>query len=823
MPNLRTLAIVSLALLAACKGGPVSGDPGGVYEVPTGDWNGGSGGTARIDVSHCTGCHGQTGRDNANADPLVAAAPPVTPLGGGDSDPSTGAHLEHLRDRTLHRWFECASCHLVPTSFPHDVPQRMGKVTFSRRATTDWSGAPIVPAPTWDPTARTCASTYCHGNFPNGNHSNVVSWSGSAGCGTCHGLPPAGSHPSIGGQGCDTCHGAGYASGQVDPDLHVNGRLDGGGEPANGGMDCGGCHGTILSAMSDAGRASKHSLGSLAGTNDSPTDSGITWASPLSGNAADQRSCVNMCHGDHPHDLTSPSTGTHESNAYADASTSATRASGSANRIGAGGTGTQNRTKTDFDPGLPNGGLCASCHRNSVDANRPAIDAAAFDASAHDGTRTTGATTYDWSYRLHDGGLFARNCTKCHASNTEGRTPAASAGGPAVHFGENASILSGTKNPAGTPAGFVCYNCHGTGASPAAGAQGDRSGKDIQSQIAHATSAGQSGHPASSDAVHDTVTEQASATFANALGAPAGTGQRHASCLDCHDPHKAKSGTHVQGTNMAGPSLEGAWGVRLATNPAFWTAPTSANLVKTTITGTEREATLCFKCHSSFYGTLPAAPSSSPSFAETDTAKEFNPANVGNFAGGSTTSWTAGETAGSFHPVLASAGSNLGATNNIKASWTRTSLMTCSDCHGSDQTTDPNGPHGSAAKFVLKGPATAWNNTILNGASMPSNVFCSNCHNTSWSTSRFTNHGISNHGIPCFNCHSAIPHGAPRPGFLNPMAGTNTTNLPAIAGYDNAAPYAQPGTGSRLYLVSYPATSASSWSQGNCGCNGSGH
>ena len=59
--------------------------------------------------------------------------------------------------------------------------------------------------------------------------------------------------------------------------------------------------------------------------------------------------------------------------------------------------------------------------------------------------------------------------------------------------------------------------------------------------------------------------------------------------------------------------------------------------------------------------------------------------------------------------------------------------------------------------------------------------------------------------------------------MLNPAAGTNTTNLPAISGWDGAAPYWQGTTSNRLYLVSYPSTPTGSWSQGNCGCNGTGH
>ena len=163
--------------------------------------------------------------------------------------------------------------------------------------------------------------------------------------------------------------------------------------------------------------------------------------------------------------------------------------------------------------------------------------------------------------------------------------------------------------------------------------------------------------------------------------------------MDCHDSHAAKAtsgSTRVTGSatngNVAGPALQGAWGAQLTSNPAFWTAPITTNFTKrTVVAGTDLEATLCFKCHSGYYwgtGTPPTSPSGA--FAETDQAKEFNPANVGNFATTGTTSWQSLETAGSFHPILASAGNNLGATSNIKAPWTRTSLMTCTDCHESD-------------------------------------------------------------------------------------------------------------------------------------------
>ena len=786
----------------------------------------------------CTQCHGDlTASAVANTD--VRAAPgsdagAVDAHGNATTTTSArgvGAHAKHLAGTTWRSTpIPCGECHTVPAAA--DVTHANGDplVTFGALAQTAWSGQPAI-TPVWNgtggATTLTCASVYCHGAFPNGANATLTWAAPSAvACGTCHGNvatndpTPGGTHPSVAGQSCGGCHGGSYncvspgpcTSAAIDPVLHMNGVLDGGGE-SPGGLACGGCHPAVFAAM-DGGvsHATKHSLGALAGTNDAPADSGISWTNPLSTNAPSARSCTNMCHGDHQHDLSSPLTTTHENNAYLDAGTAAARADGTANRIGVGGTGgTPNRTKTDYDGTQANGGLCVSCHQNPVDANHPAVAKAAFDASAHDFTSfTVGATTYAWSYVLHDGGLFVRDCTKCHASNVEGTTPRASGTGvTAVHFSDNASLLSGTTNPAGTAAGFVCYNCHGTTATPADGAQGNRSGKDIQSQIAHATAAGQSGHPANSDSVHNSVAEQANATFGNALGVAAGAGQRHASCLDCHDPHEARAGTHAQGTNAAGPPLQGAWGVAWTGTLAAWGTPTSANFTKTTIVaGTDLEATLCFKCHSSYYGTLPASPSGG--FGETDQAMEFNPANAG------------------FHPVLASASANLGATSNVISPWSRTSLMTCSDCHESDVTTDPNGPHGSAAKFILRGPNTTWNNTMaLTGGSMPPGTFCANCHASSFVNSRYAAHTNGNHtGTQCQNCHAAVPHGGPRPGMLIDAAGTSNGCVPAggvIAGWDTAAPYYNVASGNKLCIKSYPNTNTTVWQQSNCGCNGSNH
>jgi predicted CxxxxCH...CXXCH cytochrome family protein len=739
-----------------------------------------------VESTGCTGCHGTDGRANGDMaafpyDANQAAAPPVDTAGSSTSI-LVGAHLSHVNPSLasgVYKPIACTECHPDNTTGTH--PGGGLQLTFTNAIAADLALFVPIPTSSIGATAASC-TTYCH-NGPNaaGYGGTAAAWSWTAGpatCASCHGDPPAtAGHVGLNAAtNCGGCH-PGYTATTVDLPTHINGQLDGG--ESIGGQDCGGCHTTIFSAMNGTvAKSSKHSLGSVAGTNDSPTDSGVTWGSPLSGNAATSRSCVNMCHGDHPHDLTNPVVATHENNAYLESTSSATR--GGATRTSA------TRAKTDFVVGETNGGLCTSCHRNPITAGGPTVSVASYGASAHDFTTFTAGTTWNWQYVLHSG-AFDRNCTKCHASNTEGRTPqatATSSGANSVHYNSNPTLLAGSLTLSAAVTDLVCYNCHGSTATPAAGAQGNRSGKNIQAQFAK-------------------------------TNAHIGAG---VTCLSCHDSHRAKAGTHATPGNLAGPPLEGVAGAQLTGTVAFWTAPTAGSFTaKTIVAGSDVEATLCFKCHSAF-GTLPAG--------TTDTAKEFNPGNTGNFAG----TWAAGETAGGFHPVLAAAGSNLGAvkltnlvTTNQAWSTTTRNTMTCTDCHESNSAADPNGPHGSTAGFILKGPNTAWSASIVLGSSIPAGTFCLNCHQSTFTNSRFTSHSRSDHFIPCFNCHAAVPHGGPRPGMLVAGAGANANVGGTIAGWDTTSPYWQGTATDRLYLVSYPTSNASSWTQGNCGCNGTGH
>ena len=194
---------------------------------------------------------------------------------------------------------------------------------------------------------------------------------------------------------------------------------------------------------------SRHGLGS-----DVPVDGAFSWTgTDLNTSVAlANRTCISMCHGDHPHTVTSPAAAGHANNVFLDATTQATRAVTVSPLVGTGGTGTQNRARTDFDTTL-NLGLCASCHQKPILANGITVSAATFGLSAHDFSSNTVGTTYTWSYGLHDASSFARNCTKCHASRVEGNTPASTTT-LSVHYSTtDANLLAGTTNPAGTAAG----------------------------------------------------------------------------------------------------------------------------------------------------------------------------------------------------------------------------------------------------------------------------------------------------------------------------------------------------------------------------------
>ena len=624
---------------------------------------------------------------------------------------------------------------------------------------------------------------------------------------------------------------------------------------SGGGVACSGCHSAIWNRMQAAGgSAYKHTLALNAVTDDT-----VSWGSPLNTNSASVRSCVNMCHDDHPHTATDdPSPTLHYNLAYDDAASNASRAATTRT--------VATKAKTDFDNSLANGGLCISCHKNPVEAapsTHPAVVQAAYASSAHNSTSTTPGGA--WQLTLHDGSNFTRNCTKCHWDSADGTTPTVSGktaiGG--VHGSDSPSLLMGTTNPAGTPASFVCYRCHGGGTT----------GADYSSKAVYQDGAKAYKHPTDADTVHASATEANGAAWGNTLGV---TG-RHSNCQDCHEPHAAqkslKQGTITASTtttltdsamngrwtanqwvgsrlyiptlgagqntraitastaagvltvavwsaapaagsayyildNKADGALQGAWGARLSTNPALWTAPASTDFTKGTIVaGSDLEATLCFKCHSSYYwgagsppnGVSPNGTATTP--VETDVAMEFNPNNR------------------SGHPVLASLASFTGsaAPKNLAAAqmvapWNvavGTQTMTCSNCHNTDAASPAaQGPHGSAVTFMIRNGAAkpGWP-TAAASATGFATTFCSDCHVNANVHTRDGAHTSA----PCYRCHIVIPHG----GKMSRLIGDNNGTMPTRYAYSNSL--------ANLNIQSFTkAASDSGYQKSNCQSGTSG-
>ncbi|BDG07297.1 DUF1349 domain-containing protein [Anaeromyxobacter paludicola] len=741
------------------------------------------------------------------------------------ADPATGLSKYGAWSTT------CRDCHtphnthnaqllretIVPPAYAGYVPAK--KVIFQDRKSGDsGTSSAAVSFVTSNPalvSARTtgpCQACHTRTSSPAG----VARWRGT-------GNQDAGHYAGDDATACTGCHS------------HRTGFR---GREAQGGEACATCHGAKLAGMQAGARASAHVLGAQ-GASDAAQDDGASWGNPLAANAPAARSCVNMCHPDHVHnDPSAWPAAVHASNLHRSPKTAASRAltrdtNPSSATYGqataATGAGV---LRADHVPGQAQG--CIACHQNPVDASRPYVDPARYDASAHN---TTAAGGVAWEYVMHDDAPGAspavssrlqRNCTKCHAGRQrEGQTPSwrVQGDGPVQgpHWSDDPALLAGALAPAGDSTRNVCYNCHGGGGS----AGKDYSWKNVAQPMA---SAGGSRHPA--DAVapgqHDAVLEAAAGYGTRLGGAP-----RHAGCTDCHDPHQAQAGLHAAGSSGAGGALRGAMGASLGALPA-WTAPADASYwtAKRLEPGADPEASLCFRCHSAYYwGSGPAPTSPGLGAPYTDQAREFNPSNV------------------SFHPVLSDCSRNVARIDprGLSERWNRTAntnRMTCTDCHA--DASGAAGPHGGTTKFMLKGPNTNWNaNTswrVNRGQTGAQGIFCFNCHDPNFTYTRFrdstrnlhtelipifTVNGVTYEGtgkhanIKCQTCHSPIPHGSPRRAFLaalyGPGSGAGGVAPPAAPEWDGQpTPY---DAGSTLYLRSYPLPN-SLWQGLNCGCTG---
>ena len=204
-------ANLGLAACASCHGADLSGGTAGVACATCHDANLPAGVTSW--KVNCVMCHG--GTDGATG------APPRTVWGQSADAVRVGAHTLHVAGGATSSALDCGVCHVKPADAlaSGHIDGATATVTFAGLALTGG----VQPA--WNRAGASCASTYCHGNFTNGNTGYAPSWTSPAAnpCGTCHGLPPGGTHPTS--PACGSCH-AGYTATSVNLALHLNGAVN---------------------------------------------------------------------------------------------------------------------------------------------------------------------------------------------------------------------------------------------------------------------------------------------------------------------------------------------------------------------------------------------------------------------------------------------------------------------------------------------------------------------------------------------------------------------------------------------------------------------
>jgi predicted CxxxxCH...CXXCH cytochrome family protein len=193
---------------------------------------------------NCTTCHGSA----------TSNAPPTDINGNtATTERGVGAHQIHLKGGEVGRNLTCAECHNVPggvytlghvdSELPAEILMNESRANIKTNDPSTSEYDPgldlFVPHPTYNPNDLSCANTYCHGYFKNGNLDNKPVWTNPAtsACGSCHGtgtspLPKTdaegGSHPDPSGTNCSVCHGGVLDENLniINPSKHIDGLLN---------------------------------------------------------------------------------------------------------------------------------------------------------------------------------------------------------------------------------------------------------------------------------------------------------------------------------------------------------------------------------------------------------------------------------------------------------------------------------------------------------------------------------------------------------------------------------------------------------------------
>ncbi len=237
-----------------------------------------------------------------------------------------------------------------------------------------------------------------------------------------------------------------------------------------------------------------------------------------------------------------------------------------------------------------------------------------------------------------------------------------------------------------------CLSCH----------NGNVASSDIEAELSKIYN-----HPVQNyTGVHDTA-EDFTQTVSN-----------HVECADCHNPHVANSNPSPGAPQVSGSS-EGVTGI----NTAGVQIDGAANLFE-----------ICYKCHAD--NNVKSSYSIDRQIDQLNTDLEFDPANP------------------SYHPV-----ESVGINPNVPSllsPYTTSSIIYCTDCHNSDNSSGPAGPHGSNNKYLLEENYTTSDFTQYSSSAY---ALCFKCHdeNSILGDDSFKEHNkhIVEEDTPCSACHDA--------------------------------------------------------------------
>ncbi len=291
-------------------------------------------------------------------------------------------------------------------------------------------------------------------------------------------------------------------------------------------------------------------------------------------------------------------------------------------------------------------------------------------------------------------------------------------------------------------------------------------------------------------------------------GSSFGPDNRHAECVDCHNPHALgiSGDSHNPTGNAVSDVLLNVWGVE-PTWPSIWTQPTGFTVLKPPAypDGSTKEYQICFKCHS-YYGLGPDT---------SDTAEDgvFEAITVPSGIATTDQAWMLNPNNKAVHPVVVTLNNQTGSyspqaldSTQMSSPWTNVGNQTmyCSDCHGADDEASggAKGPHGSIRKFMLKGTAkywptksdgvTLWDLGDFGSAEAGADLFCTNCHQNDRVNNVHQQYKAKGgHEYTCVTCHVAVSHGSKRSrliGYASDPAPYNYNgNSLKITGFKKAA------------------------------------